>query len=200
MAESVNWDQRFIEQSWPSEPDPSLVDLVRPLPPGRALDLGSGPGRNAIWLAQKGWTVTAVDSSAVGLAQAADRARAAGVILDLVRADMEQWSAPAAAFDLVVLANIHPRPDLRPGLYARAVAALSPGGHLFVVGHHLDNLGRGGPSDADRLFTVEKLGPDLEGVVLERLERVERPGSGDVPDVAVVAWGRLLVTGARADS
>ena len=64
------WDRRYAEVDWPRQPDGALVE---------PLDLGCEPGRNAIWLARRGWGVTGVDVSAVALAQAADRAREAGV-------------------------------------------------------------------------------------------------------------------------
>ncbi len=67
------WDRHFapaLELVWTAEPNHWLVPEVADLPPGRALDVGAGEGRNAIWLAERGWTVTTVDFSAVGLTKA----------------------------------------------------------------------------------------------------------------------------------
>ncbi|MGH7640360.1 MAG: class I SAM-dependent methyltransferase [Candidatus Dormibacteria bacterium] len=193
LAEAVDWDQRFLEEPWPSHPDPDLVQLAEGLAPGRALDFGCGPGRNSIWLARRGWRVTGLDSSEVGLSQARERAQRQGVRLDLVLGDMETWPVPEGQFDLVVLDNIHPAPDRRPGLFARAASAVAPRGHLFIVGHDLANLGVAGPSDGDRLFTVERLRQDLAELDLDRLERVARRRDDGKSDMAVVVWARPQV-------
>ncbi|MCL4422413.1 MAG: class I SAM-dependent methyltransferase [Actinobacteria bacterium] len=192
LTHHSHWDERYTNHSWPSEPDPWLVELASGLVPGKALDLGAGPGRNAIWLAQQGWEVTAVDGSQVALDQAAARARAAGVELELVRADLLEFQPISATYELVVVANIHMRSPNREKLFATAARALKPGGHLFVVGHHLEDFGRHGPPDPDMLYTPQRLAAALpKELVQERVERVERSigdGVGGHPDVAVLAW------------
>ncbi len=188
------WDRRFAEKEWISTPDPLLVELVGPLPPGRALDVASGPGRNSLWLAGSGWEVTALDSSVVALRQAVAGAAAAGLRLQTVQADVVTWRPPATAYDLVVVANLHlPTVDLT-SLLTRLGEVLRPGGHLFVVGHDVANLGRHGPPDATLLLTVERLAAALpSGLVVERLGRLLRPvlAPGDAnSDWAVLAWAR----------
>ena len=191
------WDQRFREHGWPAEPDLLLVEHAGPLPPGRALDVGSGPGRNSLWLAGLGWSVTAVDASAVALDQAESRAEAAGLSLTTLLTDVRAWTPPVASYDLVVLANLHfPAAELAT-LLQRLSDALVPGGHLFVVGHDLTNLGKHGPSDPELLLTIDRvlaaLPPEVE---VERIDRVDRPrddiASDARGDVAVVAWARRL--------
>lgn len=183
------WDRRYAEVEWSREPDTALVELVGPLSPGRALDLGCGPGRNAVWLARQGWTVTGVDASAVALAQAAERARDAGVSLDLVQADVLTYVPPARSDDLVVVAKLHFSPEERVGFFSRAEASLAPGGHLYVAGHHLESLGRVGPRDPQRLYTEELLA-DLLAPLAARVWRRERtPNGAEGPVVEVVAWG-----------
>ena len=187
------WDRRFRDHPWPSEPDPLLVGHVQSLPAGRALDMGSGPGRNSLWLARRGWTVTAVDVSAVALEQTAQQAAAEGLAVATEYGDVLAWSAAAPSYDLVVLANVHLRQaDLR-GVLERLAAALLPGGHLFVVGHDLANLGRHGPQDPELLLTVDRLTAALPpGLDVERVEQVMRTRddvtSDHEDDVAVVAW------------
>jgi SAM-dependent methyltransferase len=189
------WDQRFREHGWPTEPDPLLVEQASPLPAGRALDVGSGPGRNSLWLAGRGWSVTAVDASAVALDQAEARAQEAGLSLSTLLADVRSWTPPVASYELVVLANLHfPAAELA-SLMQRLSDALVPGGHLFVVGHDLANLGKHGPSDPELLLTIDRvvaaLPPDVE---VERIDRVARPrddvSSPVEDDVAVVARAR----------
>lgn len=190
---SRGWDRRFAEQGWPAEPDPLLTELVAPLPAGRALDIGSGPGRNSLWLAARGWQVTALDASAVALAQAHQRAATLGVQLATVQADARRWVSPPNSFDLIVIANLHPGADQLTGLLTRAAQALVPGGHLFVVGHDLSNLGHHGPPDPGRLLTVERLAGAMPTLVrVDRLTRVSRtpadPGAETPRDIAVLAW------------
>jgi len=183
------WDRRYAEHSWPSEPDPVLVELVTPLVPGTAVDLGCGPGRNAVWLAGRGWQVTGVDTSSVGLGQAIQRAAEAGTSIETVQADLTGYEAPAGGFDLVVLANIHPAPHERGALFAQVAAAVAPGGHLYVVGHHVDDLGRAGPPDPERLYTEAVLADAFPTLTVERLERSDRRAGGPEATLRdVVLW------------
>lgn len=185
------WDDRYAAQAWPTDPDPTLVSLVGGLTPGSAVDLGAGPGRNAIWLASKGWQVRCVDRSRIGLEQAQARAAAVGVVLETEEADLASWESPTRRFDLAVLANIHFPAGPLGDLVRHAAAALEQGGHLYLVGHHRDSLGRAGPPDPDLLFTEEGIRQLLAGVEgLRRTEvwRAERPGHEGAPLADVVAW------------
>ncbi len=195
------WDLRYAEHPWPTAPDAALEALVTPLSPSDAVDIGCGPGRNAIWLASKGWRVTGVDSSAVGLEQAGERAREAGVGLNLVQADFLEYLARPVRFGLVVIANIHLAPPERRELFAAAATAVAPGGHLFVVGHHLESLGRAGPPDPDRLFSEERLSGLFPTLQIERIERYERPNdSGEPPLVDLVLWASRAVKAPKAST
>jgi len=188
------WNQRYeaVQALWSRQPNAFLVELADTLPRGRALDLGAGEGRNAIWLAQRGWRVTALDISGVALARAAERAAREGVELDCVEADWrEYWPAPSS-FDLTVISFMHPQPDERASMFASAGEALVPGGHLFVVGVGLIDHGRRGPPDPQRLHTVPRLRGALGGFDLLRCEavayEVEREqGRQRVHDVVAIA-------------
>ncbi len=185
------WDERFTTHGWASEPDDELVELVSPLAAGDAIDLGSGTGRNALWLAKRQWRVTAVDGSTVGLDQLRRDALTLGLVPPTtVIADLTAYEPANEAFDLVVLANIHVAPDERPALFAAAARALRPGGHLYVIGHHLDALGHAGPSDPTRLYTEAILETGFAGLEVERLERLERrlEDGGEHPVVDVLLW------------
>lgn len=184
----ARWDRRYAESPWPSEPDEVLVELAGGLAPGRALDLGCGPGRNALFLARRGWAVTGVDASAVGLAQAAERAAAAGVALDLVRADVLVHEPGEGCYDLVVVANLHFPPGERERFFGRAVAALAPGGHLYLSGRHLESERGEGAGAPERRYSEAQLTELLAplAVVTRRLRR--RAGRDGTPQVKLVAW------------
>lgn len=193
------WDRRFSEHPWPSEPDPLLVELAGSLPPGRGLDLGSGPGRNSLWLATKGWDMTLLDASGVALAQAQARAEQAGVRIEALQRDVAGWRPEGPSYDLAIVANLHPGPEVLAQVLAAAADALVDGGHLFVVGHDVTNLGRHGPPDPERLLSVERLSRALPPTVrVEVLDRRSRhpdhsaAPDGEAPDVAVFAWATRL--------
>lgn len=183
------WDSRYAEHAWPSEPDPDLVNLAGQLQPGSVLDLGCGPGRNSIWLAKRGWRVTGVDASTVGLEQARERADAAGVVIRTVQDDLMGYLGKGDLFDLVVIANIHLAEPERSQFFLAAAEALRPGGHLFVIGHHLSDLGRTGPPDPERLYTEERLQGAFPSLLVHQLGISRRPaGPGEPPLTDVVVW------------
>ncbi|SDQ21293.1 bifunctional 2-polyprenyl-6-hydroxyphenol methylase/3-demethylubiquinol 3-O-methyltransferase UbiG [Quadrisphaera sp. DSM 44207] len=122
---------------WSGNPNPALVDVASPLPPGTALDLGCGEGGDALWLAGRGWRVTAVDVSATALERLAASAAAAGLAerLEIGRHDLTA-SFPDGAFDLVCACYLHsPVPMDRDRVLHRAAQAVAPGGVLIVVDH-----------------------------------------------------------------
>ena len=122
---------------WSGRPNVLLVREVEGLPPGTALDLGCAEGADAVWLAQRGWRVTAADVSATALHRAAAHAAAAGVDVDWQCHDLSR-TFPEGCFDLVCAQYLH-TPDEVPGerdaILRRAAAAVGPGGLLLVVGH-----------------------------------------------------------------
>lgn len=156
--------------------DPALDEEVARLTPGRALDLGTGDGRNAVWLARRGWQVTAVDFSSVGLERARTLAEAQGVTITWTCADLLEWRPPARAFDLVVLFFIHLPPDERREVHRAAAEAVNEGGTLLIVGHDRSNLERGvgGPQDPAVLFTAAEIASELPGLTIGRAATVRR--------------------------
>lgn len=173
------WNRRHGEDGllFGAEPNRFLVAEVGKLPPGRALDLACGSGRNAVWLAARGWTVTGVDFSDVALAQARALAAERGVEVEWVEGDLLEWQPADGAFDLVAVLYLQVPADERRGILARAAAAVAPGGTLLVVGHDLENLncGHGGPKDPRVLFTPAQVAAELPGLEIEKADRVLRP-------------------------
>ena len=174
------WDELYAstELVWTAEPNRFVAEELAGLAAGCALDLGTGEGRNAIWLAEQGWQVTAVDFSAVGLAKAAELAAGRCVTgVRWVRADLRGYQPGPAAYDLILLAYLHLLPDEFGALLAAAAAALAPGGTLLVVGHDADNIahGHGGPQDPRVLHRVQDVVAALPGLDIQRAEQARRP-------------------------
>ena len=190
--DSSEWDERYAgtELVWTAEPNRFVVEELQALPPGRALDVGTGEGRNAIWLAHRGWQVTAVDFSAVGLEKGRRLAESSHVAADWVHADLREYQPYESAFDLVLVAYLQLREADLDGVLRRAAAALAPGGVLLVVGHDVTNLteGTGGPPDPAVLYTPESIVRPLSELTVLRAERVRRPtGVGEAVDTLVRA-------------
>jgi SAM-dependent methyltransferase len=180
---SQEWDQRYAGQElvWTAEPNRFVVAELQDLRPGRALDIGAGEGRNAVWLAGRGWQVTAVDYSAVGLDKGRRLAENRRVAVDWVRADVRDYQPEPDSFQLVLIAYLQlPEAELG-GVLRRAVTALTPGGVLLVVGHDVTNLtqGTGGPQDPAVLHTPESITRWLGDLTVQRAQRVRRPVAGN---------------------
>jgi SAM-dependent methyltransferase len=173
-----DWNRRYAtsELVWSAEPNRFLVAEVERMAPGRALDLACGEGRNAVWLAERGWRVHGVDFSEVGLAKAERLAAARGVEVEWTLADVTTYEAEEEAWDLVLVLYLQLPADERRLALERAARAVAPGGTLLVLGHDLANLteGWGGPRHADVLFTAEEVAAELPGLTVERAERVLR--------------------------
>ena len=178
-VEREDWNRKHGEAGllFGATPNRFLVAEVEGLAPGRALDLACGGGRNAVWLAEQGWTVTGADFSDVGLASAAELAAERGVDVEWVDADVRTWEPPVGAFDLVSILYLQIPAHERRVVLARAASAVAPGGTLLVVGHDRENLtgGYGGPKSPEVLLTPEEVAAQLPGLDVERAERVLRP-------------------------
>jgi SAM-dependent methyltransferase len=173
-----DWNERYAQKElvWTAEPNRRFAAEVEALEPGRALDLACGEGRNAVWLAERGWRVTGVDFSEVALAKAAELAASRGVEVDWVVADVLDYEPEARGFDLVAVLYLQlPREELLHALGA-AAGAVADGGTLLVLGHDTTNLthGHGGPKDASVLYTAADVVPALGDLVVERAEAIER--------------------------
>lgn len=179
--DSTAWDERYAgtELVWSAGPNVFVEDRTAHLPPGRALDVAAGEGRNAVWLAERGWHVTAVDFSPVGVDTGREVARRRGVAVDWRVEDVTRWEPDPQAFDLVLVVYLQLPADQRRAAHRLAASAVAPGGTLLVVGHDRDNLdhGIGGPPDPALLLVADEVVTDLDGtgVVIEEAEQVRRP-------------------------
>lgn len=194
MRDAEAWDDRYRSRDlvWGAGPNRAFVDAVAGLPVGRALDLACGEGRNAIWLAERGWQVTAVDFSEVALERGRGLAAQRGVAVDFRNEDVRTWVPPRRAFDLVALLYLHiPSEDLRP-LHAHAADAVAPGGTLIILGHDRQNLeqGHGGPQDADRLLVPDIVAAEVGDLQVVEARTITREVAADPPATALDALVR----------
>lgn len=202
--DATAWDERYAakELIWSAEPNQFVARECAALAPGRAVDLAAGEGRNAIWLARRGWQVTAVDFSAVALDKG--RQLAGDTALEWVCADATAWTA-AEPYDLAVIAYLQLPAEERRAAHRNAFAALGRGGTFLLVAHDSTNLadGTGGPQDPRVLMSADDVLADLEGFDFELgfADRVARqvpaPASADpshhhVGGASLTAWDCLV--------
>lgn len=199
------WDERYAaaELVWSAEPNRFVARELADLPPGRAVDLAAGEGRNAIWLAERGWQVTAVDFSAVALdkgtrlAGATSTGSTAGGV-EWVVADATQWRSERP-LDLALIAYLQLPPAQRRAANRNAVESLRRGGTFLLVAHDSTNLteGTGGPQDPAVLMTAEDVLADLDGIEVDvvRSGRVAREvvvGDDHRGEATATAWDCLV--------
>ncbi|WP_462321992.1 SAM-dependent methyltransferase [Halochromatium sp.] len=173
------WDQRFDRDDYlyGTEPSQFLVAQSDLLQPGlRALTVADGEGRNAVYMAERGLKVTAMDSSQVALDKAHKLASARSVQVDFQHADLQHWPWSPEAYDLVAAIFIQfAEPALRADIFAGMQQTLAPGGWLLLHGFTPDqlNYGTGGPPCAELLYTPELLRDAFTGLEILRLEAYE---------------------------
>ena len=184
--DASDWNARYdtSELIWKGDPNQFLPPEVADLTPGTAVDLACGEGRNAVWLAKQGWTVTGVDFSDVGVEKGRKLAADNGVAATWVVADATAWEPPASGFDLVAVFYLQLPAEERRASMKTAVRSLAIGGTLLLVGHDLLNLteGYGGPQNPAFLLTAEDIIDDLTAaelavdveLVTEKAGRVDR--------------------------
>jgi SAM-dependent methyltransferase len=182
------WDDRYrsAHALWSGNPNRHLVTEADGLPPGTALDAGAGEGADAIWLARRGWRVTAVDISSVALERAAGHAAEKDVAerIEWRREDLKEWVPPESAYDLVTAQYLHVPGAIRRVLVARLAAAVADGGTLLIVGHHpLDletTMPR--PRQPELFFTGDDLAADLGGDGWKIVTNVAAPHEATDPE------------------
>ena len=198
---AAEWDARYaaVDRVWSTGPNVFVEENCAVLPPGRALDVAGGEGRNALWLADRGWEATVADFSAVALQRAAhlwDQREDRVGRLHVHQVDVLADPLGDQSFDLVLVCYLQVPAGPRRTAHASAATAVAPGGTLLVVAHHTDNLadGVGGPQDPAVLFSEDDVVADLADTGLEIVSAVraaravERDGApASAYDAVVVA-------------
>jgi SAM-dependent methyltransferase len=193
MSKQAFWNDRYAssELVWGTDANRFVAEAYGDATArGRALDLACGEGRNTIWLAERGWRATGVDYSGVAIERARKLAAHRGVDVDFVEADASSWAPEPGAYALVVIAYLQVPADEARRVWEHAVAALEPGGELFMIGHARRNLeeGTGGPQDLAVLWEPEEVAVALRelGLQVDAAEHVTREVE-DAPRAAIDA-------------
>ncbi|WP_214416210.1 FAD-dependent oxidoreductase [Sphaerisporangium fuscum] len=183
MFEEAGWEERYQARPaiWSGSPNPQLVAEAAALTPGRALDVGCGEGADTVWLAERGWQVTAVDISRTALRRAAAHAEAAGSPvagrIEWTHADLRERPPAEGAYDLVSSNFMHLPGKPRRELFARLAAAVAPGGTLLIVGHHPSDLRTSAHRMhfPDMMYTAEEVASALDPATWEIVSADTRP-------------------------
>ena len=190
------WDARWAREPsrYGDDANPFVVEELSSLTPRRVLDAACGRGRNAVWLADRGHTVTAVDISPVAIDQARALAQPRGAAVEFVAADLLEWEPEAGGYDVILLSYLQVPAEVRRRVHRRLASALRPGGIVLLVAHHADNLehGHGGPDYPEVLYSEADLRSDFDDLNLVRNERVTRSvalenGEATALDIVLVA-------------
>jgi SAM-dependent methyltransferase len=181
--DAAAWDEKYssAELVWGIRPNRWVEQELGALPPGVALDLACGEGRNALWLAEQGWRVTGVDFSPVALEKARKLESRTGADVTWVCADVLSYRAEAPVH-LALLCYLQVAQAERRQVMRAAAAAVAAGGTMLVVAHDSANLngGTGGPPDPTVLYTADDVAADLDGcgLVVDVAAAVHRPVDG----------------------
>lgn len=192
---AAGWDERYAQKElvWSIDANQFVERHLSDLTPGSAIDLAAGEGRNALWLASRGWSVTAVDFSSVAIERGRRLAEERGVTgVEWVVGDALSWEPPAPV-DLVVISYLQLPTDERLAAIRRAAGWVAPGGTFFVIAHDQSNVesGYGGPQSVEVCWTPDEVVAELDGFDISIAEVAERPV--DTDDGPRVALDTLLV-------
>ncbi|HEY5646701.1 MAG TPA: class I SAM-dependent methyltransferase [Pseudomonadales bacterium] len=179
----ARWNERYAtrELVWSAGPNALLEQEVTGMPSGTALDAACGEGRNALWLAEQGWSVTAVDFSQVAIDKAMRIAERRGVQVDWRVLDLAREPLPKRSWDLVCVLYLHTDPEERALWLPKLARAVAPGGTFVYVGHDPSNIehGVGGPQNPALLPDADSIASTLRGFRIDAARVVERPVDAD---------------------
>jgi SAM-dependent methyltransferase len=173
------WDKRYSEDefAYGERPNDFLAENVGSLPPGgKVLCLADGEGRNSFFLAQKGFQVTGVDFSEVGMAKAQAKSQAAGLEIDYVVADLDQYSLGESKWDAIVSIFAHFPVPLRHKVHGHIATALKPGGVFLLEAYRPEQFEykTGGPPDLSMMMESKLLQNEIPGLKVEYSRDVVR--------------------------
>jgi len=172
------WDQRYetVEYRYGKAANDFLRSMAKHLPLGNCLCLAEGEGRNAVFLAELGHQVTAVDNSRVGLDKAQTLANERGVQIETRLADLADFKIEPESWDSIISIYCHVDGEIRPTLHRKVVTGLRPGGVLVLEAYRPEQLsyGTGGPPTVEKLMSLPQLREELAGLDFQHALELER--------------------------
>lgn len=183
MSKRQMWNDRYADKDliWSAGPNELFAREVKNLRPGKALDVACGEGRNAVWLAEQGWDVTAIDFSDVAIEKGRQIAARREVNVNWITEDVSSWQLPRREFDLVAVLYLHTTIDEREQWLENVISSIKPSGTFIYIAHDIDNIktGVGGPQDPTLLPTMAEITSALKGFSIENAGVIERPVARD---------------------
>ena len=172
------WDERYRaeEYAYGKTPNEFLEANVSSIPKGKVLSLAEGEGRNAVFLAKQGYSVTAVDASAIGLSKARKLAEESGAVVEFIQADLADYDLGENKWDGIVSIFCPLPSSIRKQLHKKVEAGLKRGGVFLLEAYTPDQLkhGTGGGNSVDVMQTTESLRLELAGLRFSHLVELER--------------------------
>ena len=172
------WDERYSveEYAYGTTPNEFLVEKVSCIPKGKVLSLAEGEGRNAVFLAKQGYSVTAIDASLVGLSKARKLAEENAVVVEFIHADLADYDLGENKWDGIISIFCPLPSSLRKALYKKIIVGLKQNGVFLLEAYTPDQLkhGTGGGNSADVMQSEKSLRSELAGLKFEHLAELER--------------------------
>ncbi len=172
------WDERYsaLNYIYGTKPNEFLAQNFNLIPKGKVLCLAEGEGRNAVFLAKQGYSVTAVDGSTVGLKKAQKLADDNNVSIEFIHADLADYELGEQKWDGIVSIFCHLPVYIRQTLHQKVVTSLKPNGVMLLEAYTPEQLkhGTGGPATADMTMNTAQLTAELKGLHFSLIQELER--------------------------
>ncbi len=183
MSKRQLWNERYASKEliWSVGPNQLFASEVGTLKPGKAIDIACGEGRNAIWLAEEGWEVTAIDFSDVAVEKGRQIAEKRGVNVTWIADDVSTRKLPEEEYDLVVVLYLHTGESERKKWLQNTLDSVKPSGTFIYIAHDPSNIdnGVGGPQDIAFLPSVDDITRAMSAFQIETARVIERPVVND---------------------
>ena len=169
------WNERFSSEEYiyGKEPNEFFKKEIENIKPGKALFLGEGEGRNAVYAAKLGWDVDAIDSSSAGKDKALKLAAENDVNINYSVFDLNDWDPNLEQYDLIVIIFLHLLPNIRKKAHDKVVKSLKPVGKLILQVFDKDQLkfNTGGPKNIDLLYSLEDVYTDFQDLEIKKFSK-----------------------------